>query len=331
MIDAAHALRILMDLTRRLTEERSLEASLKVITDSALVLLGAQHSSMRILDDTGTELLSGARSGSGADHKPITFGPGLGIAGWVVEHGIAALVRDTSEDKRFVQFTGQGFDIGSILAVPLYSAGKVIGVLAATHAETKHFDGDHEVLLRLLANCAIPPIERTRLERLAVTDSQTRAYNKRHLMPALREEMDRAKEVVVPMSVLLMDLDHFKLVNDTHGHQVGDKVLRVFADRVRDLLRHQDVLIRRGGEEFVLIMPATRTEEAAAVAGRIRERISGKPIGPGVRQTVSIGVATWDGHESPEELEERADQAMYAAKQAGRDRVHTSTIFVDPS
>jgi diguanylate cyclase (GGDEF)-like protein len=121
-----------------------------------------------------------------------------------------------------------------------------------------------------------------------------------------------------------MDVDHFKRVNDEHGHPIGDALLRAFADRVRTVVRYTDVLIRRGGEEFVLIMPGTRECFAAAVAERLRCEVSGSPflLQESVRipATISIGVASWDGRESGEALDARADRAMYEAKQLGRNR-----------
>jgi diguanylate cyclase (GGDEF)-like protein len=137
--------------------------------------------------------------------------------------------------------------------------------------------------------------------------------------------MDRARRRSEPLSVLLIDLDHFKRVNDVHGHAVGDAVLRSFAEKTRELVRAADVLIRRGGEEFVLIMPGAFEVDAQNIGERIREALDLTPLrlrdGVSIRQTVSIGVATWDGVESPELLDERADLAMYEAKREGRNRV----------
>jgi two-component system cell cycle response regulator len=121
-----------------------------------------------------------------------------------------------------------------------------------------------------------------------------------------------------------MDLDHFKRVNDSFGHDVGDQVLRAFAGRVRSATRRADVLVRRGGEEFVLVMPAATAEQAEDIAERVRENVARTPFAIGERriaQTVSIGVATWTVRESADALEKRADEAMYRAKELGRDRV----------
>ena len=177
----------------------------------------------------------------------------------------------------------------------------------------------------LLANCAAPCIERARLEHLSITDHHTLAFNQRYLLPRLCDEVAAARRNVSPLSVLLLDLDLFKRVNDEHGHAVGDAVLRGFADCVRDAVRRQDVLVRRGGDEFVLIMPGTGEAAAQHAAERIRARLASAPLdgGGGVRvaQTVSIGVVTWDGNEEPAALEQRADAALYDAKGGGRNQI----------
>jgi diguanylate cyclase (GGDEF)-like protein len=325
MPDARAALHVLLDLTRRLTDEIGLEESLAEVCRASLALLPADHTSVRLLDDSGTTLLCGARAGTGATTTPVSFRPGQGLAGWVVRHEQPACIGDTSADERFEPHPGQGFVTTSIVAVPLWSAGHVIGVLSVSSPKRDAFDEEHLLLARLLANCAVPAFEKARLERIATTDSHTKAYNRRWLVPRLSEEMARSSRTGSPLSLLLMDLDHFKRVNDEHGHAEGDVVLRSFADRVRAVTRRQDALVRWGGEEFILVMPDTDRDRALDAGERIRSHVADRPFtlsdGTHITQTVSIGVATWDGHESPNELENRADRAMYAAKHQGRDRV----------
>ena len=325
---AAQALKVLLDLTGKLGDERSLKKALKLVTNAALELLPGDHASIRVLDHTRTELLSGARSGTGYGKKPVRHSPGQGVAGWVVEHGELANVSDTQSDERFVTKANQGFEIRSILAVPLWSAGEVVGVLAATSMEPAKFDADDEALASLLANCAVPPIEKARLARLAITDAQTMVFNHAYLIPGLRAEMKKVAGTSSTLSVLLMDLDAFKRVNDRHGHASGDHVLRHFADMIRQSTRDRDVVVRRGGDEFVLIMPGASKQDARIAAERIRSTLAQSPIelasGEKIDVTVSIGAAAWDGSESPEGLERRADDAMYAAKLHGRNRVHFS-------
>jgi two-component system cell cycle response regulator len=320
-------LRALLALTETLTEGRPLEESLHAVTETAIHLLPANHASIRLLDGSQSELLSGARSGEGMGIRPMTFRRGQGAIGWVVEHKEALCIDDVDKDARFVHGK-QAFAIRSLLAEPLWSASQVIGVLSLSSKKRRAFKTDDRLLARMLANCCTPPIERARLRRLAMTDDLTLAYNQRYLSPRVNEEIERARRSSQPLSVALIDLDHFKQVNDQHGHDVGDTVLRLFADRVRSIVRRVDVLIRRGGEEFLLLMPATGLDQARGTAERIRRNLSHREldVGPGqrIRQTVSAGVATWDFKESPEALQRRADVAMYAAKEQGRDRVALS-------
>jgi diguanylate cyclase (GGDEF)-like protein len=316
---------VLLELTRRLTEQRPLEEALQHVTDAALALLPAEHTSVRILDDSRTLLLSGARSGRGAAHKPVDFRPGEGIAGWVVAEGRPTCVRDTTLDPRFVTRTGQGFAVRAIVAAPLWSGGQVIGVLAGTSSTPGAFGRRDEALTVLLANCAVPPVDKARLERLAITDPHTMAYNQRYLLPRLREELAAAQRYHKPLSLLLLDFDRFKRVNDRWGHAAGDRLLTGVVERVRGLVRSCDLLFRRGGDEFVVLLPMTGLREARTAAERIRRAVRETPfvLGPGqsVTQTLSLGVAAWDGRESAEAFEARADAASYAAKHAGRDKV----------
>jgi len=322
------ALVVLLELTERLTDGRRLEDSLQTVTDAALRLLPGDHASIRLLDASCQELLLGARSGEGRQQRPMVFRRGEGIIGWVVEHGEGIIVDDVHEDPRFLPdrtSNRQGFQIRSMLAEPLWSGGSVIGVLSVSSPEPTCFTLDHQLLARLLANCSSPPIERARLGRLAMTDDLTLAYNQRYLVPRLHEEMERARRTGSPLSMLLMDLDHFKRVNDNYGHATGDAVLRLFADRVRAMVRRIDVFVRRGGEEFTLVMPATARTNAHATAERIRTHLSERPLDVAqatmLHQTVSIGVATWDGEETLQSFQQRADMAMYRAKQLGRNQV----------
>ncbi len=332
MIDAQHSLDVLLELTRALTEERSLRKALALVSEAALELLPGDHASIRVLDHTRTELLSGARSGSGLGKKPVRHTHGKGVAGWVVENGEIARISDTTGDDRFEPRPNQGFEIRSILAVPLWSAGEVVGVLASTSHAVDAYSAEQESLACLLANCAVPPIEKARLRRLAVTDPQTMVFNRAYLMPGIQAQMQRQRgEPAQGLSLALMDLDHFKRINDDHGHAAGDLALRAFADAVRKTTRDADVVVRRGGDEFVLIMPGADRQSACAVAQRICHTLEESDItvasGAQLSITVSIGVATWNGKESPEQLEKRADEVMYQAKLKGRNQV----VFDDRS
>ncbi len=315
---------VLAEMTRGMLDARDRSSRLQVVTDAALRLTPANHASVRLCD-LGDRLHSGARSGVGADRPAPSVRKGQGVLGWVAQTGEAARVRDIGEDPRFTPIEKRDFAVSSLVSVPICARGETLGVLSLSAPERDAFGDDHQALAMLLAHAAAQALVTSELEELSITDSHTLAFNRRYLLPRLQQEMERAARQGQALSVLLIDLDHFKRVNDRHGHAVGDTVLRAFADTVREEVRSIDVLVRRGGEEFVLLMPNTADEAAHLVAERLRLRLATEPLR--VRadlqlvQTVSVGVATWDGSESPEALEERADLAMYVAKHDGRNRV----------
>ncbi len=169
------------------------------------------------------------------------------------------------------------------------------------------------------------------LERLAHTDALTGLPNRRFFMTQLAGELGRRQRYGHPLSLLMLDMDHFKRINDQWGHAVGDEALRLFADSVQCCLRTQDVAARLGGEEFAILLPETAENVARPVAERIRARMEQTPIATSegnVNATVSIGVAEATDDDDLESLLRRADQALYAAKQQGRNRVLSSREVV---
>ncbi len=170
----------------------------------------------------------------------------------------------------------------------------------------------------------------SRLERETVTDALTGAFNRRYLDRRLSEEVSASRRYGRPLSILLIDIDHFKNVNDTHGHQAGDRVLVALGKILTETLRESDTLARYGGEEFLIITPHTPVSGATKVAERLRMRVESHEfslIGEAspmraIRATVSIGVASLgDGVDNVEKLIKAADKNLYRAKEAGRNRV----------
>ncbi len=166
---------------------------------------------------------------------------------------------------------------------------------------------------------------RDELTRLATTDPLTGIYNRRRFFEKLEKEWSRARRHSRSLTIIMFDLDLFKQVNDTHGHAVGDSVLCALVKAAEQLLRGEDVFARIGGEEFAILLPEINLEGATAVAERLREHLAEvevmAPDGP-VRCTVSIGVAQGRlAKESPDATLKRADDALYRAKDAGRNRV----------
>ena len=191
-------------------------------------------------------------------------------------------------------------------------------------------DGDYlrvgNCLYRFLAGGNVESAYHEEIYRLTVQDGLTRTHNRRALDEFLDREVARTRRYGHPLSVLMIDLDRFKAVNDTHGHLCGDFALRELADVVRECVRAEDLFARYGGEEFALALVETGHAEAVAAAERVREAVEGHPFqfeGTPLHLTVSVGVATTAGiaADAPSDLIRSADQRLYLAKQGGRNRV----------
>jgi len=321
------SLSLLAELSKHVAAAPDLAAALHSVTDRALRLVGADHTSVRLCD-AGRDLLPGARAGVGLHRPPPAFRLGEGVIGWVAQSGELARVDDGTADPRFRPMPARGFPVRSVLSVPMCGDRGVVGVLSMSAPRPAAFGPREESVGVLLASAAAQAVRIGALSRLAITDEHTGAYNRRYLGPRLTEEIGRSQRSGEPLSVLLLDLDHFKRVNDQYGHATGDEALRQVSAQIRSCVRSVDVLIRRGGEEFVVILPGTAAEAAFEVAERIRTTVMREPLEVAPRmwlvQTLSVGVATWDGSEGAEELDRRADLAMYSAKREGRNRVAAS-------
>jgi len=166
-----------------------------------------------------------------------------------------------------------------------------------------------------------------RQRRLSRRESLTGCFNRRAFYELFPREVERARRLGQGVAVVFLDIDHFKNINDRHGHEAGDRVLQQLAARLRGIIRETDLLFRWGGEEFVILLPHTGVDEAAALGERIRAAVADRPFAAGdshhtVAVTVSVGVAgTGEGPANPDALLARADAACYRAKEAGRNRV----------
>ena len=162
------------------------------------------------------------------------------------------------------------------------------------------------------------------LEHAALTDGLTGMQNRRYFDDALREYLDEFRRIEKPVGLMILDLDHFKQVNDTHGHDVGDEVLRAVASCLKDMTRYHDVVARLGGEEFAVVAPNMDTDMLIRFAERIRKAVSGLVVMSGnvrLKITTSVGLAVWDRKENADDFYKRADKQLYQAKRMGRNRV----------
>ncbi len=250
-----------------------------------------------------------------------------GVSGWVVRHNEPQLVNDMTHDPRVVQVPGTEQDEpqASIL-VPLNVRGMVTGVLRIDRMGGRTF-AEHELEpVKLFGNLAAIAIQNARsyeeMERQAISDGLTGIHNYRHFHDTLYATVSRGDRYDESFCLLMMDLDHFKLVIDTFGHQAGDEVLREVAAALRRCSRESDYLARYGGEEFVMILPRTGLSEARAIAERIRGQVAAIPVNGNLHVTMSIGVASYpESARDADGVLGAADAALLRAKSRGRDRV----------
>lgn len=273
-------------------------------------------------------------------HRPEEF-PGLifvdslaGLAPQYIALRKPWLGRFSRADHALVLPAADG--VTSIAMLPLTHKGKLFGSLNFGSVDEERFTATHATdffaHLSVIASFALENVvNRARLLRSGHTDFLTGWHNRRYLQFRLKEELARAARDATPLTCLMLDIDHFKRINDTYGHAAGDDVLRELAHRVETQVRASDVAARYGGEEFVVLLPATGREAAGALAERIRISVSASPVAIGDASepiTVSIGIASCEPPANGAELKTlgesliaRADVALYQAKSAGRDRV----------
>jgi len=299
-------------------------------------LVGAEQGSLMMLDDEQRALVIKAITGVNRKVvEQIRIRPGDGIAGKVFATGTPLVVADLETDGRVQREKRPRYKTKAFVSLPMKLDDRTIGVLNLADKISGGAFGEEEVtLISTLATCASVAIERAEflqqteaLKRISITDALTGFLNRRYFHERLIEEIERSKRHNTALSLAIMDLDDFKLLNDTYGHQAGDEALKAIARCVHGSIRTIDVAARYGGEEFTLILPQTNKPEARQIAQRICEEVAAMAIShqllEGFEQlTISIGLATYpDDADTPEGLIRCADTALYTAKDQGKNRV----------
>ncbi len=267
---------------------------------------------------------------------------GVGLAGEVVRTGGQVVLDDVSKHSEYLAFWGQAERTGSFGAFPIQLRGTLLGILGVTRAGSDPLTEVERRLLGAIADQAALAIRHAQvvdeLRALSTTDELTRLANRRALARRLDREIERAQRFGHALSVVAIDIDHFKVLNDTLGHPTGDAALRAVAAELVATVRRIDTVARTGGEEFLVVLPETGFDEALDVAEKLRAQIEAQPIPggatqPGGRLTISLGVAALLPGEGADMLLVRADEALYAAKRRGRNRVegHTGTPLSMPA
>lgn len=327
-------LRVFNEIGKALTSTLDIHEVLGLIMEQVGDLLRPANWSLLLVSDDRRELVFEIAVGpGGAALKGLRVRIDEGIAGYVAREGRVLLVPDVGSDPRFSARFDEAsrFTTRSILAVPMKSRGRVLGVIELVNGPDQPvFDDTDARTLSSIADYAAIALENARnfqrVQELTIQDEHTGLYNARHLGRVLEAEVHRARRFGHKLSLIFFDLDRFKQVNDTHGHQVGSAILRECGEVMQRALRSVDVATRYGGDEFVCLLPETGKEAALACAARLRDELVRhsflKDQGLDLRITASFGVATFpDDAESAHELMRRSDVAMYRVKQSTRDAI----------
>lgn len=327
------ALEILREVGKALTSTLDLDQLLGVIMEMVAKLYEPGNWSLLLVDEEKGELYFTIAVGEKTEKlKGLRLKMGEGIAGWVAEHGETVIINDAYQDPRFARwFDAQsGFKTESVVCVPLVSKGRVLGVIELLNIARVNQSQQHLTMLAALSDFAAIAIENARyvqrIRELSILDDCTTLYNARHMHTLLETEISRAIRYNTPFSVIFLDLDHFKEINDHYGHLVGSRLLGEIGQTIKYSLRTVDWAVRYGGDEFVIILPRASKEDAAQVTRRLQRTLNSTKFfrkeGLNIKVTASFGVATYpDDALNKEDLLRMADHAMYHIKNTTRDGI----------
>ncbi|PIU67461.1 MAG: hypothetical protein COS84_04590 [Armatimonadetes bacterium CG07_land_8_20_14_0_80_40_9] len=305
-----------------------LDKLLPQVIERTSEIMQVKEAILMLTDSQTKELIVRQACGEDTERlKEVKFKLGEGIAGWVAQRGEPLLLNDAQSDSRFKLFSQQEKNkIRSLLCVPLIAQDQTLGVISlADKTSGENFTENDLRFFTTIASQVATAIDNARLYELAITDELTNLYIYRYFRQRLDNEIKRSRRYFFPLALIILDIDHFKRVNDTYGHQCGDFVLKELAKIIKEEVREVDISCRYGGEEFTVILPETDLEGASTLAERLRESVEEhsflfkKQL---LKITISLGVAELSPSLSGiEELINLADIALYQAKEGGRNKV----------
>jgi diguanylate cyclase (GGDEF)-like protein len=326
-------LAIFHDVAKALTSSLDLDSILQTILEKMAEYFRPDTWSLLMVDEGKNELYFAIAVGTAAEAlKNVRLKVGEGIAGHVAKYGEKLIVPDVAADPRFAKRIDQvtQWETQSIICVPLKSKLRVQGVIQLVNVNMAHFGAEETFFLQALCDYAAIAIENARsvekIQELTITDDCTGLYNARHLYKTLETEVYRSSRFAYEFSVVFIDLDHFKQVNDTHGHLIGSKLLAEIGYLIKAQLRLIDFAFRYGGDEFVVLLPQTGKDSALVVARRLRDSLRSsafcKEEGLNLNVRASMGLATYPHDaKSPHDIIQQADSMMYEVKNSTRDNI----------
>jgi diguanylate cyclase (GGDEF)-like protein len=326
-------LTIFHDVAKALTSSLDLDSILQTIMDKMAEYFRPDTWSLLMVDEKQDDLYFAIAVGDKAEVlKNVRLKMGEGIAGWVAKHGEARVVPDVRNDPFFASRVDDTtkWETRSMICVPLRSKLRVLGVIQLVNVDMERFKEPELFFLQALCDYAAIAIENARwvekIQELTITDDCTGLYNARHLYKTLETEVYRSSRFGYEFSVLFIDLDHFKAVNDTYGHLIGSKLLAEIGYLIKAQLRLIDFAFRYGGDEFVVLLPQTGKDQALVVARRLRDGLRAsvfcKEEGLNLNVRASIGLSTFP-HDArtAHDVIRQADGMMYMVKNSTRDNI----------
>jgi len=332
---AEKELSLLEDISKTITSSLDLHGIIITIMKHIRDMTGAKEWSLYLLDDESRSLyLEKSSKKISKKNRKVTLGMGEGIAGWVASEGTPVIIPDISSDKRFLSCVDskERATKKSIICVPLKSKDRILGALEISNKQKGlSFTRDDLAFVLKLVDHASIAIERAslyqKMAELAITDDLTKLFNSRYLNRTIETEISRCERYKSSVSLIFMDVDHFKSVNDQYGHLIGSKLLVETGQLLIKGLRSFDIVTRYGGDEFVIVLPQTAPNIAVQIAERLRKNIKKhiflKDDSLNLKLTASFGIASYpENAGTKDELIHLADEAMYRVKNKTRDGVY---------
>lgn len=328
---------ILRKIGKALTSTLHKHEILEMIMDFIGSIYAPENWSLIMLDEEKNVLYFEIAVGNISDTiKDMVMAPGKGIVGYSMTQKEPVIIMDAYSDPRFDTGFDTQFDFktDNIICMPLVSKNRVFGAIELVNTDAACFTEASLDMLQSLCDFAAIAIENAvqvaRIKDLTVRDDCTRLYNSRYMHQILTSIIKEADESRHPFSIVFLDMDHFKTVNDTHGHLVGSRLLYEVGELILEEIHPTPHAIRYGGDEFVIIMPETSVNEALPIAKQIHQRIMDTRFltekGLNIQLTASFGIAAYPEHaKTSYEVLKLADTAMYDVKKAGRNQVFTVT------
>ncbi len=326
--DRSRELRILNTIGREINSSLDPEMVFAQISRHLLRILDAPHLFLSLYHKTPHESYVEYVAREGLVQPRPERALGQGFTSWVIESRRPLLVHDHEVDRDSLPCAPVilGPDVHSIMSTPLVFNGEAIGVLCVESPRPGAYTVDHLSVFGTISQQAAVALENARNFQMATVDQLTRLYLRDFFYRKLSEEQARARRYGSTFTVMMLDLDSFKEINDRLGHLAGDRYLQRVGEAIRETMRAADIPCRYGGEEFCILLPETDLGGATRIAERIRARVAKLEAHAGeesLRATISVGIAAYpaDYPGTIQGLIEKADQALYLAKQSGRDRV----------